>query len=48
MIFSGNFFSKEHVFATLWPILKNASSGKLHQCRRIVKTFNGFLKRWSN
>ena len=31
-------FSQEHVFATLGPILKNVSSGKLNWGRNIVKT----------
>ena len=31
-------FSQEHIFATLGPILKNVSSGKLNRGRNIVKT----------
>ena len=38
IIFSWKKFSQEHVFPTLWPILENASSGKLNQGRNIVKT----------
>ena len=37
-IFSWKKFSQEHAFATLWPILKNVSFGKLNQGRNIVKT----------
>ena len=40
-IFPRKFFSKEHVYVTLWPLLENFSSGKLNRCRRTVKTFNG-------
>ena len=36
--FRGRHFSQEHVFATLWPILENASSGKFNQGRNITKT----------
>ena len=32
------YFSQEHVFATLGPILKNVSSGKLNRGRNMVKT----------
>ena len=31
-------FSQEHVFATLWLILENGSSGKLNGGSNIVKT----------
>ena len=36
-IFPWKKFSQEHVFATLWPIFENVSSGKLKRGRNIVK-----------
>ena len=45
-MFSWKKFSKEHVFATLWPILKNVSSGKLNRDWNIVKTKLSNV--WSN
>ena len=41
MILSWKKFLKEHVFATFWAILENASSAKLNRGRSTVKTFNG-------
>ena len=37
-IFFQKKISQEYVFATLWSILENISSGKLNQGRNIVKT----------
>ena len=36
-IFPWKKISQEHVFATLWPILENVTSGKLKRGRNIVK-----------
>ena len=37
-IYLWNKFSQEHIFATLWSILENVSSGKLSRGMNIVKT----------